>query len=236
MSRHTSQRPYAPRSQINWQQGDVAFLRHYDTFSREDYANLIASGYLAKGATVHPAIILAVFHGKAIVTTISAYSTEESNLIAPWEQKWHRSKSRDHFWAFEGTARPNNKHPALRLADPNMKMPKPKASWVYAQHFFCVPFSVLGWFNKSPTLLRVHPESIRQLTLDMRVNFPQWYNDAGARLHGSITTGAATIGGAPHTPRLSLPSAPAFPQFTRWSGAIRPQHMMARTPGIRVAS
>lgn len=73
-----------------------------------------------------------------------------------------------------------------------MRMPKPQASWVYIKNFFCVPFSVLGRFDKSPTLLRVHPESLCQLKTDMRA-FGQLYNDAGMRLNNVDGPATATI-------------------------------------------
>lgn len=237
MSPHTSQSSRVSRPQIKWQQGVIAFLRHYDTYSPKDYADLISSGYLAKEATVHPVILLAVLNDKAIITTISAFRTEENQSLAPWQQKWHQSKNRDHFRAFEGTPRPNNKYPALRLANSGMRLPKPEASWVYAKSFVCVPFSVLGWFNKSPALLRVHPDSLRQHTLDMKCSFPQQYNDAGTRLHGAeAAIGAANVAQTPQAHRLITTAATSFTRGARRPNAIQSRHIVARTPGIRVTS
>lgn len=286
MPRYNSQRPRATRGQVTWQPGDIAFLKHFDRYSRKDYTNLISSGHLAKEATVHPVILLSVYKDSAIIMPASAFHTEEREFQAPWEQKWHRAKKRDHFRAFEGTRRPNNKYAALRLADASMRMPKPQASWVYTQNFYCVPFSVLGWFDKSSRLLRVHPESLEQLNFDIKHDYPHRYDDACTRLAGAgaaepATTPRASHVQAPKAPTLvattcahvaqrpaivrpqlhkvpapepakldaaagvwatrgfrSRPThvAPTFAQMARRPGANRPQHLLARTPGIRVAS
>lgn len=275
MYTHRSRRPQGPRvPEVNWQQGDIAFLKHYEHYSAHDYADLITSGHLHKDATVHPVILLAVHNGKAIITPVSAFRTEEQGFRPPWDQKWHQSKKQDHFRAFEGTRRPSNHHAALRLAEPSMHMPKPQASWIYAKSIFCVPMSVLGWFNKSPTLLRMHADSLRELTHDIRSNFPREYENAGARLHGSLSaSGTAPTPQAPQAAITTTPydckSKPSKPleantpvptpapstnsnTFTSWArivrsttsatplgarpAAIRPQRLVQRTQGTRVAS
>ncbi|KAF3759991.1 hypothetical protein M406DRAFT_75362 [Cryphonectria parasitica EP155] len=172
------------RSLPEWQVGDIAFLRTHQCFSAADFDSLIRCRYISPKATCHPCIVLAVHNARAIVSPISAFSTENNNFRPPWEQRCHRSKVTDHFRAFEGTSRPNNRHPALRLAEESMTLPKPRASWVYLQHFFCVPFSVLGWFDKSDTLLRVHPDSVAQLNEGIK-KFEDDYRLAMARLMAS---------------------------------------------------
>lgn len=200
---HQNQCPRAPKtSKVEWQRGDIAFLKHYNQYSPQDYTDLIVSGHLHKDATVHPVILLAVQNNKAIITPVSAFRTEEQNFRPPWAQKWHRSKRRAAFRAFEGTQRPNANQAALRLAESSMKMPKPQASWVYLQNFYCVPLSVLGWFNKSPTLLRVHPDSLKELELAIRTDFPLEYQDAGVRLKGPAFTSSGT-------PTATIKNAPA---------------------------
>lgn len=178
-------RPQGPtrtaRAIQTWAVGDISFLRSSESFSKKDYNDLIASHYLPQKATCHPVIILAIKNNKAIVTPVSAFSTEQNDLLPPWKQKYHRTKKPDFFRSFVGTARPDQKHANLRLADATMKMPKPQASWVYIRSFFCVPLTVLGWFNKSPTLLRVHPDSVAQLKRDMQM-FKKQFEEAGARL------------------------------------------------------
>lgn len=176
-----------PRAPPTWTVGDIAFLRSADTMNKKDYQQLIASGYLPEKATCHPVIVLGIdaTTKRTIVTPVSAFSIEANGYLPPWKQQYHRAKNPGHFRAFVGTARPDNKHASLRLADDKMQMPKPQASWVFIRHFFCVPFTVLGWFNKAPTLLRVHPESVQQLKNDMKQGFKKESDDAGARLHAA---------------------------------------------------
>lgn len=173
------------KSKGDWAAGDISFLRHYQTFNDKDTKDLIDSHHLPRNATCHPVIVLAVQDNKAIVTPVSAFSTESNNFLPPWKQEHHRSKKSDRFRSFVGTRRAN-KHPELRLADDAMKMPKPQASWVYIEHFYCVPFSVLGVFNKSPTLLRVHSDSVAQLKQDMSKSGNK-YIKAVARLNSNST-------------------------------------------------
>lgn len=132
---------------------------------------------------VHPGLVLThMAVQRAIITTISAYSTESNHFLPPWQQPCHRSKDPAHFRAFEGTRRPDERHPPLRLADPaTMRMPKSAASWVFVRNFYAVPFSVLGVFNRSPVLLRVHPQSLAQLKADV-ARFERRHRDACARL------------------------------------------------------
>jgi hypothetical protein len=111
-----------PRPHHIWQDGDIAFLKTCNAFSPRDYNELIASGYLHEKATCHPVIILKAHSGGAIITPISAFSSgADNNFLPPWQQFYHRHKSLDDFRAFIGTARPNNRHDSLQLADPNMK-------------------------------------------------------------------------------------------------------------------
>lgn len=216
MSYHNFCRPRAPIPfQIQWQEGDIAFLRHSGTFKPEDYADLIASRYVPEAATCHPVILLAVSGSKTIVTPVSAFRTEEQHFLPPWAQRWHRKKQRDHFRAFVGSQLPSDLHAALRLADPSMRMPKPKASWVYLESFFCVPLSVLGWFNKSPTLLRVHADSIRQLKQDIKQAVPRQYREAGVRLVGSsAASGPAPVQSSPPAPSTTATSLASVPTNT----------------------
>lgn len=193
------------KSKRDWAAGDISFLRHYQTFNEEDTKDLIDNHYLPRNATCHPVIVLAVRDNKAIVTPVSAFSTESNNFLPPWKQECHQYKKRDCFRSFVGTRRAN-KHPELRLADDSMKMPKPQASWVYIGNFYCVPFSVLGVFDKSPTLLRVHTDSVAQLKQDMS-KFGKNYKAAAARFNS--TSAAPT-----KSPVLRPSAAPFIPTTT----------------------
>lgn len=139
-----------PRN-IDWVAGQVAFLKTSAAFSRKDYDNLIASRYIHEGATCHPVIVLAANNGQAIVTCVSAHgSGPENNYLAPWKQLRINERFRrgDDFRSFVGSELPaNSRHAALRLV-PGQQMPKPRASWVNIQKIYCVPFSVLGFFDK----------------------------------------------------------------------------------------
>lgn len=152
---------------------------------------------------------------------ISAFATEKNDFLPPWMQQWHQAKNLDHFRAFVGTRRPNQRHAALRLADPSMKMPKPAASWVYVKNFWCVPFSVLGRFDKSPVLLRVHPESLEQLKKDAQ-QFKKQYQDSCIRFNGPA--------GAPVTPAAAAAAAQAPSRTPKLPAYSRPGPS-SRVPG-----
>lgn len=56
----------APRgfSNVDWKEGDIAFLKSYQSFRPKDYNDLIGSGYIEEKATMHPVIILAIENHK----------------------------------------------------------------------------------------------------------------------------------------------------------------------------
>ncbi|ROV99953.1 hypothetical protein VMCG_06262 [Cytospora schulzeri] len=193
-----------------WQDGDVAFLKTSNAFNLRDYDDLIGSRYMHEKATCHPVIILKAASGGAIVTPVTAFSSgTENNFLPPWQQKYHRRKCLDDFRAFVGTRRPNNKHASLKLADPKMQMPKPQASWVYLGHFWAVPYSVLGWFNKAPSLLQVSKDSLAQLRQDIKQKYESQLRDALDRLGEppavAHTTTAPTTKGPPPESHAATP-------------------------------
>lgn len=207
-SPHRSTMPPKPSSQRRWQDGDIAFLKTCAAFSPRDYSDLVASGYIHEKATCHPVIILKSNPASdtAIITPVTAFSSgPENNFQPPWHQICHRRKCPDDFRAFLGTERPNNIHAALRLADPDMKMPKPRASWVYIGHFWTVPFSVLGRFNKTPSLLQVAGDSLAQLRQDIKKKYGSQLRDALDKLGESSAVEPTP---AP-TPRADPPAAAA---------------------------
>lgn len=227
-----------PGRRHTWQDGDIAFLKTCNAFSPRDYNDLIASGYLHGKATCHPVIILKAHSGGAIITPITAFSSgADNNFLPPWQQVYHRHKSLDDFRAFTGTKRPNNKHASLQLADPKMKsklpfaclvapislsledkiltlvvlflVPKPRASWVYLRHFWTVPNSVLGWFNKAPGLLKISKDSLAQVRQDIKQKYDSQLQDALDRL-GASPAVAPTSAHAPKDPHPESYAAPVM--------------------------
>ncbi|KAI1632874.1 hypothetical protein F4809DRAFT_625772 [Biscogniauxia mediterranea] len=157
-------------SKLQWETGEIAFLRDAYEFNATDHEALLATKYLHVNATCHPVIILAHSddYGHYLITTISAYGSNRSNgFTPPWRQRWHQQKSVDGFRAFEGSERPNKEFPYLRLAD-GRSCPKVRASWVYIHHTFIVPASTLKIFDKSPHRLRMAPESLTDLLEHMK--------------------------------------------------------------------
>lgn len=206
-----------------WRAGDIAFLKTCRAFNRRDHNDLIASGYLHEQATCHPVIILEAHATGAIITPVTAFgSSAENKFLPPWQQANHRRKSLDDFRAFVGTRRPDNRHSSLQLADPKMRMPKPQASWVYLRHFWTVPYTVLGWFNKTPGLLQIAEDSLAQLKQDIKQKYDDQLRYALDRLDAS----PATI----HTPapaaKNSHPSHPPQPTASASAPAPTPQAVL----------
>ncbi|KAH9884098.1 hypothetical protein F4778DRAFT_800436 [Xylariomycetidae sp. FL2044] len=216
------QRPYhhhhyhhhhQPSSQ-NWRLGDVAFLKHVNSYSQADYDTLIQSGYLAAGATCHPVVVLEKSPDEKhyLVSTISAYSSGADNgNLAPWNQRYHQAKHRDDFRAFVGSERPGNSRQHLRLEGGKL-CPKPKTSWMYIQAVQVVPHTVLGKFDKSPDQLRMTQESHADLMAHMRSRSRDFDNrwtrywalsapSAGTSIAASTTTNAAAAGAPPASVR-----------------------------------
>lgn len=151
---------------FGWQDGEVAFLKLSNQFDDHDWNCLINSGYLPKGATGHPVIILSRRSSSSThvaVTTVSAYSSGKfNNYLAPWKQDFHYRKSRHSFRSFQGSERADGSRQLLYLEGKKM-MPKPKASWVYIQSVYVVPITTLTLFDKAPTRLRMTKESLVDL-------------------------------------------------------------------------
>lgn len=150
-----------------WEKGQIAYLVSFERFSKHDYTNLIASHYIPRKATNHPVIVLEVSNGMALITTVSAYSSDEhNNYLPPWKQPYHKHKKVDDFHFFAGSARPpvisksSVSRDGLTMIDGHT-MPKPQASWIYLQSVWTVPFSVLGRFDKSSEQLRLDEKSLR---------------------------------------------------------------------------
>lgn len=167
-----------------WQDGEIAFLKSSEYFSTKDYRELIASGHLHPKATSHPVIILEAGPTRAIVTTVTAFSSgPENNFLPPWRMSAHHGKHLDDFHAFIGTELPPNSPNAhLKLSDPGAKMNKPQASWVYIKHFVTVPYTVLLQWNKVPQQLRVSEESLAQLKTDIKRKYSFQLRSARSRL------------------------------------------------------
>lgn len=71
---------------------------------------------------------------------------------------------------------------ASQILTNNLLVPKPQASWVYIRHFWTVPFSVLGWFNKAPGLLQVSKDCLAQMIQDIKQKYDSHLQDALDRL------------------------------------------------------
>lgn len=199
-------------SQANrtWQDGEIAFLKSSKYFSPKDYRELITSGHLHPKATSHPVIILEAGHGRAIVTTVTAFSSgPENNFFPPWRMSAHREKHLDDFYAFIGTELPpNSPNTHLKLSDSGAKMNKPRASWVYIEQFFTVPYTVLLQWNKVPQQLRVSEESLAQIRTDIE----RKYSFQLRRARSKLT--ACVIGAKPTQPQ-GPPQARQAPQRPR---------------------
>jgi hypothetical protein len=162
-------RPAAVTKALNWQDGEVAFLKWSDQFNEEEKRGLLDSGHLHPKSTGHPVIILYRSEDSKyyIVTTVSAYSSGESNdYLPPWEQAVHRRKFRDAFRAFKGSARPNDKLEHLQLKD-GRQWPKPRTSWVFVKRPYLVPASALIIYTKAKNRLSMTPESLADLRQHM---------------------------------------------------------------------
>ncbi|KUI66492.1 hypothetical protein VM1G_01622 [Cytospora mali] len=236
-----------PCSLRTWQDGDIAFLKTCNAFSPRDYNNLIASGYIHEKATCHPVIILKANPGKAIITPVTAFSSgPENDFLPPWQQVYHKRKNLDDFRAFVGTRRPNNKHASLKLADTKMQMPKPQASWVYLKHFWTVPDTVLGRFNKAAGILQVAKDSLSQLRQDIRQKYGFQLRDALDRLGASPAVQPAPVPApapAPPAPK-DLPAAfaaapapaPAASQAVRQAAGSHTAPVFYPHPAMAVCS
>ncbi|KAJ2972019.1 hypothetical protein NUW58_g9271 [Xylaria curta] len=153
-----------------WQHGDIAFLKRADQFSQVERAEFLDSRRIQVGATGHPVIILDRSNDLRyyLITAVSAYSSSEfNNYLPPWKQSAHRRKNVNGFRAFEGSAKPNNKHQHLRLAD-DKQWPKVEASWVYIYRPYVVPASTLISYTKSKSQLHMEPESLQDLLGHMK--------------------------------------------------------------------
>ncbi|KAK1762082.1 hypothetical protein QBC33DRAFT_501813 [Phialemonium atrogriseum] len=149
-------------------EGDIVFLKFYKSFDPDDYATLIETNYLDRGATCHPVIILKLSSGgtHAIITTVSAYGSNGHNHLPPWEQPRHIRKCPEDFRSFEGSARVSSSHRLLYLED-GMGMPKPNASWVYIRSLWTVPVSVFAVLDDAPQELRLTQASLEDLLRHM---------------------------------------------------------------------
>ncbi|KAI0102302.1 hypothetical protein GGR51DRAFT_574207 [Nemania sp. FL0031] len=148
-----------------WQVGEIAFLKPASDFTVTEQIELLETGRVRDNATGHPVIILGRSDDSRyfLVTTVSAYGSGiDNDYLPPWEQRVHSHKDVRSFRSFEGSAKPDDKFPHLRLAD-NKMWPKPKTSWVYIQTPTLVSASVLIYYTKSRCRLRMAPESLHDL-------------------------------------------------------------------------
>ncbi|KAK5654282.1 hypothetical protein OQA88_7459 [Cercophora sp. LCS_1] len=222
-----------------WAEGDIAFLRHEDEFSEEEYRELRAPtpgnprGYVHAGATGHPVIVVSrpsPTSTHVAITPVSAYSSSaDNNFLAPWKQWCHRFKNPLDFRSFEGTElAPSTPYRSLTLLD-DKSMPKPEASWVYLQSVWVVPVTVLKGFTKSRQgLLRVSPDSMKSLRESMGRRCRTWTDvtrrlaPAPAKPKVTVPTGAAN--GTPSLPAAQSPPSqvtPRQPALTSLSSAPR---------------
>ncbi|KAI0888048.1 uncharacterized protein GGS22DRAFT_185429 [Annulohypoxylon maeteangense] len=175
------------KTEHDWKDGDIAFLKDANEFTRDEYNDLIRSGYLHFKATKHPVIILehSNDHKHFLITTVSAYSSgRENNYLPPWKQFHHKCKPREAFRAFSGSAKPSYHQNYLQIADGG-SFPKPETSWVYMPATFVVPSSALKEFDKTPERLRMTKESLDDLLYDMAKNArfaTRWTNPHVLRL------------------------------------------------------
>ena len=220
MNRHSSDQ--AGGANNPWQDGDIAFLKSCEYFLPEDHQDLIASGYLHPKATSHPVIILQAGAGRAIVTTVTAFSSgPQTNFCPPWRMRVHQDKRLDDFHAFFGTELPpNSRHAHLKLSDSEGKMNKPQASWVYIKHFFTVPYTVLLRWNRVPQQLRVSEESLVQLRADI-----EWkYSSQLRKARSGLTACSQATKSSPHLGTSQALQAPRCPRAHRSRpGPYQPQ-------------
>lgn len=198
------------RASHPWHDGEIAYLKSCEYFHPNDHQDLISSGYLHPKATSHPVIILKAGAGRAIVTTVTAFNSgPQNNFLPPWRMLAHRGKRLDDFHAFIGTELPPNSPNAhLKLSDSGAKMNKPKASWVYIQQFFTVPYTVLLRWDKVPQRLRVSQKSLAQLRADIERKYSFQLQIARSRLTASSMA-------AEPTPRRVVSEARQAPQCPR---------------------
>ncbi|KAI5923523.1 hypothetical protein F4810DRAFT_710607 [Camillea tinctor] len=207
-----------------WEAGDIAYLREAREFNAADHDELISTKYLHIKAAGHPVVILARApnYEHYLVTTISAYgSSAANNFLAPWNQKWHSRKEVDGFRAFEGSERPNNKFPLLRLAD-GRYCPKIRTSWVYVHNAYVVPATTLKFFDKTPHQLRLTSESLSDLLSHMEVKSRMYQTGIRSpklNCNTCLNPGcgdkilpkrakSSRVNGKPPTPPSSCPSSP----------------------------
>ncbi|KAH6856053.1 hypothetical protein B0I37DRAFT_442793 [Chaetomium sp. MPI-CAGE-AT-0009] len=169
----------------HWQEGDIAFLQPYTTFSPEDRRALIdrtpefPKGYIPVQATSHPVIILQrLSRGSThvLITTVSAYgSGPENQYNPPWKQRQHHAKARVDFRSFAGSELATDKFPPLALR-PGQAMRKPRTSWVHIQNVWVVPLTVLCRFSgvKGADVVGMTPESLGELRQHMTKRCSAW--------------------------------------------------------------
>ncbi|KAK5626137.1 hypothetical protein RRF57_001852 [Xylaria bambusicola] len=154
-----------------WQVGDIAFLKPYEQFTESEHKE---SSRVHSKATNHPVIILDRSSDlqRYTVTTVSAYSSSvNNNYLPPWAQICHRTKDIDSFRAFYGSEKPNGNSRHLHLAGGKM-WPKSRTSWVYIHHWSVVPGSALIKYDKPRCQLRMAPESLQDLLVDIKMKSP----------------------------------------------------------------
>ncbi|KAI2627154.1 hypothetical protein GGS21DRAFT_255947 [Xylaria nigripes] len=171
----------------HWLPGDIAFLKSQVDFTQVERAQLLDNGHLPPRATGHPVIILDRSNNSLdfLVTTVSAYSSSSyNNYLPPWQQDAHKRKNINGFRAFQGSARPNDNFPHLRLQG-NKVWPKPETSWVYIHQSFIVPASTLINYTKSRCQLQMAPESLKDLVSHMESK-SRIFRDQQTKLHWKI--------------------------------------------------
>jgi len=160
---------------ITWLEGDIAFLKDYQTFNDRDTRELISSGIIHERATGHPCIILKMLPGaRAVVTTVSAHgSGDYNNNLAPWLAIRSCAMDRPFFRSFQGSVCSSNRFKPLQLI-PGQSMPKPKTSWVNIKNVYNVPLSVIGRFTKPRyrVILKMAPDSLADLQMDIAKRCP----------------------------------------------------------------
>jgi hypothetical protein len=195
-----------------WEKGDIAFLHAMEEWSPEDQTAMW--DYVPYKATqrkypplnprreraltfADPVIVLDVAPGCALITTVSAYSSNAANrFLPPWRQLYHRDKNPEDFRSFVGSALVSDQRPPLRLR-PGDRFPKPRTSWVWIQSAWVVPLHLLGRFTKVPghsrgVKLRMLPESLEELCGHMAAVCLAW-PDCQSRLAAARGAGEATL-------------------------------------------
>ncbi|KAH8888413.1 hypothetical protein GQ53DRAFT_238664 [Thozetella sp. PMI_491] len=212
-------RGWQRRDMARWKTGDIAYLRRWETFNSSELTTLINSGYMPPKATNHPVIILERRSGKsthALITPVSAYSAENFNGLAPWNQPAHWRKDRRDFRSFVGSERSTSRK--LLYLEEGKSMPKPQASWVNIQSVWVVPVTVLGVFTKSREgHLRVSQDSLDDLTMHMRERSYQWTQRVKDARLAEQTDGPAALAEPNKTKTQRQPPA-KFPGGARRGG------------------